>query len=363
VLYKLIFKLLQVLTGLELLREAVVKPRPAVDVTAIMQGASSIAYGVVAIGRNEGERLKCCLQSAADVSTLVYVDSGSDDGSVAWARARGIDVVELDMARGFTAARARNAGFRRLMELQPDAAFVQLIDGDCELASAWPAAALEFLRSHPNVCAVFGRLRERYPEQSIYNRICDAEWDVPLGEARACGGIAMMRATALARVGGFREDFIAGEEPELCARLRAAGWSIWRIDREMALHDAAITRFTQWWRRNVRSGYAFALGRHLHGAAPERMWVWESRRAWIWGIWLPLACAAAAAYFGAAGLALLLVYPFQLLRRIPRQPGSWQDRFAFASFELLGRFAEATGQLRFAMHRLFSGRSRIIEYK
>jgi len=363
VLYKIVFKLVQVLTGLELLREAVVKPRPALDETAVKQGASSIAYGVVAIGRNEGERLKRCLQSAAGASTLVYVDSGSNDGSVAWARARGIDVVELDVARGFTAARARNAGFRRLMELHLDVAFVQLVDGDCELASAWPAAALEFLRLHPKACAVFGRLRERHPERSIYNRICDAEWDVPLGEARACGGNVMMRTAAFASVGGFREDFIAGEEPELCARLRVAAWSIWRIDGEMALHDAAITTFTQWWRRNVRSGYAFALGRHVHGAAPERMWVWESRRAWIWGIWLPLACAAAVAYFGAPGLALLLVYPLQLLRRIPRQPGSRRDRLAFASFELLGRFAEAAGQLKFTMHRLFSGRSQIIEYK
>jgi GT2 family glycosyltransferase len=363
VLYELVFKLVQVLTRLELPGEAVVELRPALDGAAVTRGASSIACGVVAIGRNEGERLKRCLQSAAGVGTLVYVDSGSDDGSVAWARARGIDVVELDIARGFTAARARNAGFRRLMELQPDVVFVQFVDGDCELASAWPTAALEFLRLHPKACAVFGRLRERHPERSIYNRICDAEWDVPLGEARACGGIAMMRAAALVSVGGFREDFIAGEEPELCTRLRAAGWSIWRIDREMALHDAAITTFTQWWRRNVRSGYAFALGSHVHGAAPERMWVWESRRAWIWGIWLPLACAAAVAYFGAPGLALLLVYPLQLLRRIPRQPGSWPDRLAFASFELLGRFAEAAGQLRFAMDRLFSGRSRILEYK
>jgi len=328
-----------------------------------MPAEGQCRYGVVAIGRNEGERLKRCLRSARDAARLVYVDSGSTDGSVDWARAEGIDVVELDVRHGFTAARARNAGFRRLMEREPELPFVQFVDGDCELRDAWPKQALTFLAEAPRACAVFGRRRERYPERSIYNRICDAEWNVPLGEVRACGGDVMIRAAALDQVGGYRDDFIAGEDPELCVRLRAAGWMIWRIDAEMTRHDAAMTRFGQWWRRNVRSGYAFALGRSRHGARPERLWVWESRRAWLWGIWLPLACALAVLAFGAPGLGLLLIYPLQLLRRIPRQPGDLPTRVKFACLELLGRFAEAAGQLRFAADRLLRSGGQIIEYK
>jgi len=319
--------------------------------------------GVVAIGRNEGERLKRCLSSARQAQMIIYVDSGSSDGSVAWARGQGVEVVELDTSAGFTAARARNAGFRRLMELATQLQLVQFVDGDCELVDGWLDAAIAFLEQQADAAAVFGRRRERHPERSIYNRICDAEWDVPLGHARACGGDVMMRTAALEQAGGYRDDFIAGEEPELCVRLRAAGWTIWRIDAEMTRHDAAMTRFGQWWRRNVRSGYAFALGRFHHGAPPEQLWVWESRRAWLWGIWLPLACAAAVIGFGAPGLALLLIYPVQLLRRIPRQPGGLRDRIGFAALELVGRFAEGLGQLRFAAHRLFGGGSQIIEYK
>ncbi|CUT11415.1 Glycosyl transferase group 2 family protein [Bradyrhizobium sp.] len=321
------------------------------------------ACGLVAIGRNEGDRLKRCLASARLVERAVYVDSGSSDGSVAWAREQGVEVVELDMRAGFTAARARNAGFRRLRQLAPQLQLVQFVDGDCELAEGWLEAATTFLERQPDTAAVFGRRRERHPERSIYNRICDAEWNVPLGRAQACGGDVMMRVAALEQVGGYRDDFIAGEEPELCVRLRAAGWTIWRIEAEMTRHDAAMTRLGQWWRRNVRSGYAFALGRSEHGAPPERLWVWESRRAWLWGIWLPLACALAVIAFGAPGLALLLIYPLQLARRIPRQQGALRDRIGFAGLELLGRFAEGTGQLRFAADRLFKGRSQIIEYK
>lgn len=68
----------------------------------------------VAIGRNEGARLVACLESMVGrVDPIIYVDSGSTDNSVAEARARGAEVVELDMSIPFTAARARNAGAAR----------------------------------------------------------------------------------------------------------------------------------------------------------------------------------------------------------------------------------------------------------
>ena len=114
-----------------------------------------------------------------------------------------------------------------------------------------------------------------------------------------------MRVKALEAVGGFREDLIAGEEPELCVRLRAKGWRIWRLDSDMALHDAAMNRFAQWWQRNMRSGYSFAQGAYLHGALPERHFVWESLRPWFWGICLPLACLLAGLMFGFWGWAVL----------------------------------------------------------
>ncbi|WP_108514953.1 glycosyltransferase family 2 protein [Bradyrhizobium algeriense] len=328
-----------------------------------MRTSASSHFGVVAIGRNEGERLKRCLASASEAELIVYVDSGSTDGSVQWARSRGVTVVALDMSRAFTAARARNAGFARLKQLAPHLNYVQFVDGDCELVKEWPHRAVEFLQAHDEVCAVFGRRRERYPDRSIYNRICDDEWNVPVGIARACGGDVMMRRQALEKVGGYREDFIAGEEPELCVRLRSVGWKIWRIDHEMTLHDAAITRFGQWWLRMVRSGYAFALGRQVHGSPPERLWVWESRRAWIWGMGIPAVCALAVALFGLQGLALLLVYPLQLLRRVLRLSGALKSRFQFAILEQLARLAESIGQIRFLRDRLTGQHSKILEYK
>jgi glycosyltransferase involved in cell wall biosynthesis len=295
--------------------------------------------------------------------TIVYVDSGSTDGSPQWARTQGAEVIDLDMTRPFTAARARNAGFIRLQELVPDCRYVQFLDGDCELDQTWREEAIYFLEAHPDVAAVAGRLRERCPDRTIYNWLCNREWAVPAGESRWCGGIAMMRAKALKDIGGFRDDLIAGEEPELCVRLRAAGWRIWRLDTPMATHDAAMTRFAQWWRRAARGGYAQAQGAHLHGAPPERHWVWEVRRAWLWGIWLPLACVAAGMLFHPWGWAAWVIYPLQVLRQTLRNQGSLGERAAFAWFQMLARFAEASGQVKFLRDRLLHRQARLIEYK
>lgn len=320
--------------------------------------------GVVAIGRNEGERLRQCVQSVLGRAALVvYVDSGSTDGSVHMARQSGCEIVELDMRIPFTAARARNEGFTRLRQLAPAIPYVQFVDGDCQVVVGWLEKASSFLDAHGDVAVVCGRRRERDPARSIYNWLCDMEWDTAIGEAKACGGDALIRADAFEALGGYRPDLIAGEEPELCVRLRTAGWHIWRIDAEMTLHDAAMTQFGQWWRRTVRSGYAFAQGANIHGSAPEQHGVWESRRAWLWGIWLPLLCVACGLMLSPWGWAAFLIFPSQVLRQTVRSRGTVRDRALLALFQMLSRFPEAWGQIKFLADRLLGRRSRLIEYK
>lgn len=320
--------------------------------------------GVVAIGRNEGERLARCLDSViGDAALTVYVDSGSTDNSVSMARAKGIEVVELDMHTPFTAARARNEGFRRLHELAPELDAVQFVDGDCELFEAWLETAADHLRADERVAAVCGRLRERHPERSVYNMLCDIEWDRATGDIKECGGIAMMRVSAFRDAQGFRSDLIAGEEPELCVRLRSAGWRIRSLGVDMALHDAAMSRFGQWWKRALRAGYAFAHGAHLHGAPPERYGVRESISAWAWGLGVPAAVAGLAPLLGFHALALLLVYPMQVLRLALRGKRSARENWWYALFLVIGKFPEVLGHLKFHFHRLLGSQARLIEHR
>lgn len=318
-----------------------------------------LLVGAVVIGRNEGERLKRCLASLVSATTrIVYVDSGSSDGSVEHSRRVGAEVVELDLSIPFTAARARNEGFARLLALHPDTSFVQFVDGDCEVAKDWLPQALKFLQCHPGCAVVCGRRRELSPERSFYNQTCDREWDTPVGETSSCGGDALMRAVALSAVGGYRAALIAGEEPELCLRLRRAGWSIWRIDVEMTLHDAAMLRFGQWWTRSVRSGHAYGEVAWLHGRSPDRHWVRENIRALVWAVAIPGAALLLSPVIGHWAWLLLALYPLQITRLWLRT-GS----LAHASLSVLSRFAETVGILRFHAGRWRGETSAIIEYK
>jgi GT2 family glycosyltransferase len=320
--------------------------------------------GVVVIGRNEGDRLRRCLESEVrEAQLVVYVDSGSADGSVSLAKTLGAEVVELDPGTPFTAARARNEGFKRLRGMRATLAYVQFVDGDCELCAGWLAKAARFLSDHDDVAAVSGRLREKYPENSVYNTLCDIEWDTPLGEAKACGGIAMFRVDAFERVQGFRIDLIAGEEPELCVRLRALGWRVWRVADEMALHDSAMSRFGQWWKRSLRAGHAFAQGAGLHGASPERHYVRESRSAWFWALGVPLLAFVFSAFFGPIGLVTFAVYPLQVVRLALRGVRSTRENWLHAAFLVIGKFPVMLGQVQYFARRRLGRQSRLIEYK
>ena len=331
--------------------------------TAAASSAPCVVAAVV-IGRNEGERLRLCLQSLLHrIEAVVYVDSGSTDGSADLAAAMGATVVRLDMQLPFTAARARNEGFSRLAGVAPEAQYVQFVDGDCELLPTWLGEAAAFLDAHADVAAACGRRRERYPDRSVYNRLCDIEWNTPVGETRAFGGDVLMRAAALRQVGGYRTELIAGEEPELGVRLRAKGWRIWRLDAEMTWHDAAITSFSQWWRRMVRTGYAFAQGSHLHGGLPERFWVREARSAWAWGLALPLAVIFAGGVWGSWALAGLVAYPLQVLRLYLRERGTSNVPALRALFLVLGKFPEGLGALKFLAQRWTGASPKLIEYK
>ncbi len=321
--------------------------------------------GLVAIGRNEGQRLRQCLLSAiGKVDLIVYIDSGSTDESVAMAQSLGITVISLDMSIPFTAARARNAGFEHLLQITPAIEIVQFVDGDCEMMEGWFNLAQKELSANPNVAIVCGRVRERFPELSVYNQLCDMEWDTPTGETKECGGIAMMRVKAFQEVGGFNPTLIAGEEPELCVRLRQKGWKIWRLDAEMTLHDAQMTQFSQWWKRTVRSGYAYAEGTWLHGREPERHWLRETQSIWFWGLCLPLLAFGMAWITQGLSLALLMGYPVLASRIFINQRRKnicHQHAILYAYFCVLGKFAQVGGALKFLRNRLLGVQPMLIE--
>jgi hypothetical protein len=248
----------------------------------------------------------------------------------------------------------------------PEVEYVQFVDGDCEVDRGWLPTATAVLDEDPKVAVACGRRRERFPEASVYNRLCDLEWDTPVGEAEACGGDALMRVSALRAAGGYREDLIAGEEPELCVRLRANGGRILRLAAEMTRHDAAMTRFGQWWTRNVRAGHAFAEVSRLHAQSPFGVWRREARSNWFWGLGLPVVAVVPAVFTWGLSLALLLGYPvlyWKIRRGRVRRGDDRRTAGLYARYCVLSKFPQFAGQVRYWRNRLFGRRNRLIEYK
>jgi GT2 family glycosyltransferase len=330
--------------------------------------AKRAVIGLVVIGRNEGERLVRCLRSVVGrADAVVYVDSGSTDGSVARARELGAVVVELDMARPFTAARARNEGVEALVGVRPGVEYVQFVDGDCEISAGWLERAAGELDARPEFAVVCGRLRELNRNATWYNRLCDIERDLPEGETDACGGIAMMRVGPVREVGGFDANLIAGEEPELCLRLRKKGWRIYRSGADMGLHDAAMTKFSQWWKRMKRPGYAHSVGLEMYGRREGAQHLREVRSVWFWAVGVPAMALGLAWVTRGWSLLLLGIYPVQLLRiyvRSRRRMGlSGTDAAVFATSCVLAKWPALVGQLEYYRLKAQGKRAAIIEYK
>ena len=312
---------------------------------------------VVLIGRNEGDRLVAALSSVAGgARQVVYVDSGSSDGSVANARRAGAQVVELDTSTPVSAARARNAGFAALRD--PD--IVQFIDGDCMLVPGYLQAACARLEEEPALGLVTGWRSEIHPGASLYNRLCDWEWRRPEGPILTCGGDMTVRARAWQDIGGMNPTAISSEDEEFCLRLGKAGWLLERIPVEMTQHDAAMHRFGQWWSRMLRAGHGFAQVSAIHPehSRPER------RRALLYALLLPLLILSSAFLAPLVSGLLILAYPlnwyrtFQALRR-----EGVQDAARLAALITLSKFPMLLGMAWYYLRRLRGHPVRIIEYK
>lgn len=327
------------------------------------------SVGIVTIGRNEGDRLVRCLSALRDrlppATPIVYVDSGSTDNSIAEAENRNVEVLSLDLAIPFTAARSRNTGWQHLVAQHPDLEFVQFLDGDCELSGDWLDHALAKFTEDENIAVVCGRRRERFPDATPYNRLADMEWNTPVGEAEACGGDSLIRVKALQAVNGYNPRLICGEEPEMCIRMRAQGWRVWRIGIDMTFHDADMTRWRQYWKRSVRGGWAVAEGAAMYGKTTGYMQK-QSFSGWLWGLAVPLVILGLLWPTQGLSLLLLLGYPY-LMWRVYQYRQGYGDRpehaRLYAYYTVLSKLPQMVGQAQYWLGRWQGKQATLIEYK
>lgn len=321
---------------------------------------------VVIIGRNEGERLERCILSAQAIQDwtpieILYVDSGSTDGSLGLAAHLGATVLPLPPG-AFTAARARNLGWRHAT-----GELILFLDGDTILDADFPLHAFAELRNDPANAAAWGHRREVCPCLSIYVRILDLDWVYKPGETLFFGGDVLVRRTVLEAVNGFDETLIAGEEPEMCRRMRNLGWHIQHIDVPMTLHDLAITRFSQYWRRSQRAGYAFAAVSARFRATSDPFWSDEAsrnrQRGLFWMLTPILALVASGVLLSpwpiTLWVLLLLAFATRTAWQYRWKPAPWTTLLLYGFHSHLQQIPIFFGQLQFKRNR----NKALMEYK
>lgn len=315
---------------------------------------------VVIIGRNEGDRLVASLASVAKTGArIVYVDSGSTDGSIAAARDVGAQVVELDLSVPFTAARARNEGFAAL---DPKPEYVQFIDGDCMIVDGWLDRARAFLEANDDAGIVTGWRSEIHPDASVFNGMAEVEWHRPAGDILGCGGDMMVRTEVFQETEGFNPRIIAAEDEEFCTRVRKAGWRVHRLPEDMTRHDADMMHARQWWQRAVRTGHGFAQVGALH---PE-YFARDRQRVWVYAVILPLIALAGLMFWPWLLIGVLGLYALSYVRTVRglTANGLPQDKALHQSIYLsLSKFPNLLGIITYHWRVLRHRDMAIIEYK
>lgn len=324
---------------------------------------------IVVIGRNEGARLAKCLDSIKQVQSvlvkeIIYVDSASTDGSPELASRYGAVVIVVRPER-LTAAIGRNAGWRRA-----ESDLVLFLDGDTVLHRDFPRAACDALSRDPSVAAVWGHRREIYPEASIFNRVLDLDWVYRPGLTEFCGGDVLIRREALLEIDGFDEGLIAGEEPELCRRMRARGYTILHIDHPMTGHDLQITRWSQYWKRATRAGHAYAEVSERYRGSNDPSFAFERKGNLIRGSFWPLSLVVvilAGIRFGflpfALWLALLLLLSVRSAWKAHWKEANPWTLFLYGIHSQLQHAPILVGQLQYEFNKRRGRSAQLIEYK
>jgi GT2 family glycosyltransferase len=220
---------------------------------------------VVVICRNEAQWIDGCLASVRAAvggigADVVVVDSCSSDGTPDVVRRHPVKLIELRPDAPLSPALGRVVG-----QAATRSRYLLFVDGDTDIEAPWLQHALDHLESAPDVAGVGGRLAEvHYEHARIVGGIRDIfDTGDRLVEVEELGGTAVYRRTALEQVGSFNPFLSSYEEPELVARLRAAGHHAVRLPLLMGTHRTgrrgSLAELSRRRRENLIKGYGQTL--------------------------------------------------------------------------------------------------------
>ena len=193
----------------------------------------------IVIGKNEGERLTCCIDSihaalGVLAHEIIYVDSRSTDDSLQRAKACGARCFVL-AAQKTTAGLGRHVGAK-----EARGEYLLFLDGDMQLQKGFCEKAMMAMaqRGYDGCTGIRKDIYLRNGEVAGENDNyfgCTAERIAP-----EFGGALFIKKEALEKAGGWSPDTIACEEAELHARLKAHKLLIAELPVNMIIHTDAV---------------------------------------------------------------------------------------------------------------------------
>jgi len=307
---------------------------------------------IIVIGLNEEKNLKECLSSIFESSLggdekleIVYVDSGSIDNSIAIAKSfYNVKVISLQDSPP-SAAKGRNLG---ASITKGD--YIQFVDGDSALDKNWIKMALQALELDQSKGVVFGAIEEVDNKNTIYSKVCRFDWYTPPGDYRLCGGNAMWRRDIFIKAGGFDSTLSAGEEPDLCYKVRQNGHRIVCLDAPMVKHDLDMNSFKEYWLRSIRSGYAYSVIAMRFMNMEEKLWLKETIRNFLDPLLWVIIILSGFSIGWLASLSLLFAFIsyriIRIIKNVQQRTTSLTDALLYGLHIQFSRLPLALGQIK-----------------
>jgi GT2 family glycosyltransferase len=206
------------------------------------------------------------------------VDSASKDRTTKIAARYPISVLKLRPEQRLTAAAGRHVGYK-----WTTGDLVLFLDGDMELCAGWLDQALGVMQSRSDVAVITGKVIDlpKALQTPTTEHVETLDKDATGVYVRQGGGAAMYRRSVLERVGTFNPYLYSDEEPELCLRIRHAGYRVFQLPHPIAFHYSApaeaLSTFLGKWNHNLWLGYGQNI-RYFFGS--PLLWIYLKERGW-----------------------------------------------------------------------------------
>jgi glycosyltransferase involved in cell wall biosynthesis len=217
--------------------------------------------------KNIQAAIESSLRAVAEVGgEVILADSHSTDGTVALACAYPVRIVQLAHPGERSCGAGPQLGYQHAR-----GDYVYILDGDMQMVPGFLPRALAFLAQHPEAAGVAGRVVEQNMASLEYReRGLRAPSHLAPGHVDRLDGGGLYRRRAIEETGYFSDrNLHSYEELDLGVRLRALGWTLWRIPIDSVTHYGHDAPPYQLLMRRWRSRYVCGVGELLRASLGE----------------------------------------------------------------------------------------------